>query len=67
MHQAANVQFERARARIQKLARGPGAGEIAAPAWVVGSAFEIRGVRQPMRPSGVQAWGCGRFIVRYRR
>ncbi len=48
MHQAANVQFERA---VQEFARWRAVPEDArspAPAWWWGSAFEVIGVPQPM-------------------
>ena len=48
MHQAANVQFERA---VQEFARWRAVPEDArspAPAWWWGPAFEVLGVQQPM-------------------
>jgi hypothetical protein len=48
MHQAANVQFERA---VHEFARWRAVAEQArspAPAWWWGTAFELRGVKQSM-------------------
>jgi hypothetical protein len=48
MHQAANVQFERAVGEFAQWCAVPEQERSPAPAWWWGPAFEIRGVRQPM-------------------
>ena len=48
MHQAANLQFERAVDEYVQWRAVPEPDRSAAPAWWWGPAFEIRGVQQPM-------------------
>ncbi|MGD0846557.1 hypothetical protein [Bradyrhizobium sp.] len=48
MHQAANVQFERAVHEFVRWRAVPEQTRSPAPAWWWGSAFELRDVRQPM-------------------
>src|SRR5258708_25201530 len=48
MHQAANVQFERAVREFARWRAVPEQERSPAPAWWWGPAFEMRGVRQPM-------------------
>jgi hypothetical protein len=48
MHQAANVQFERAVNEYVRWRAVPEPDRSAAPAWWWGPAFEIHGVQQPM-------------------
>jgi len=48
MHQAANVQFERAVHEFARWRAVPEDARSPAPAWWWGSAFEVRGVPQPM-------------------
>jgi hypothetical protein len=48
MHQAANVQFERAVDEYVRWRAVPEPVRSAAPAWWWGPAFEIRGVQQAM-------------------
>jgi hypothetical protein len=48
MHQAANVQFERAVREFAQWRAVPEQERSPAPAWWWGPAFEVLGVRQPM-------------------
>jgi hypothetical protein len=48
MHQAANVQFERALREFARSRAVPEPQRSRAPAWWWGPAFEVLGVRQPM-------------------
>jgi hypothetical protein len=48
MHQAANVQFQRAVDEYVRWRAVPEPGRSAAPAWWWGPAFEIHGVQQSM-------------------
>jgi hypothetical protein len=48
MHQAANVQFERAVDEYVRWRAVPEDDRSLAPAWWWGPAFEVLGVRQPM-------------------
>lgn len=48
MHQAANVQFERAVREFARWRSVPEQDRSPAPAWWWGPAFEVRGVQQPM-------------------
>ena len=48
MHQAANVQFERAVDEFVRWRAIPESGRSLAPAWWWGPAFEVAGVQQPM-------------------
>jgi hypothetical protein len=48
MHQAANVQFERAVDEFVRWRGVPEQDRSPAPAWWWGPAFEVLGVRQPM-------------------
>ena len=48
MHQAANVQFERAVHEFVRWRAVPEPTRSPAPAWWWGSAFELRGVKQAM-------------------
>ena len=48
MHQAVNVQFERAVREFVRWRAVPEDERSPAPAWWWGPAFEIRGVQQPM-------------------
>jgi hypothetical protein len=48
MHQAANVQFERAVQEFVRWRAVPEDARSPAPAWWWGSAFEVLGVPQPM-------------------
>jgi hypothetical protein len=52
MHQAANLQFERAIGEFARWRAVPEDVRSPAPAWWWGPAFELVGVRQPMP----QAW-----------
>ena len=49
MHQAANVQFERAVDEFVRWRAVPEQARSPAPAWWWGPAYEVRGVQQPMR------------------
>jgi hypothetical protein len=48
MHQAANVQFERAVDEFARWRAVPEKARAPAPAWWWGTAFELRDVRQPI-------------------
>jgi hypothetical protein len=48
MHQAANVQFERAVGEFTEWRAVPEEDRSPAPAWWWGPAFEVRGMQQPM-------------------
>jgi hypothetical protein len=51
MHQAANVQFERAVLEFVRWREVPEPSRSPAPAWWWGTAFELREVRRPMPDS----------------
>jgi len=55
MHQAANVQFERAVLEFVRWREVPEPSRSPAPAWWWGTAFELRDVEQPMP----KAWSAG--------
>jgi hypothetical protein len=50
MHQAANLQFERAVGEFARWRAVPEEKRSPAPAWWWGPAFEVRGIPQPMPP-----------------
>ena len=50
MHQAANLQFERAVDEYVRWCAVPEEARSPAPAWWWGPAFEVLGVQQPMPP-----------------
>ena len=52
MHQASNLQFERAVREFARWRAVPEPDRSPAPAWWWGPAFEVIGVRQPM-PAGI--------------
>ena len=63
MHQAANVQFERAVDEFVRWRAVPEQDRSPAPAWWWGPAFEMLGVQQPMPAEQVRRSGIAGWIV----